>query len=520
MNTFKRKSLHAAVLAGLGAIGAAGTASAVHLNDNGTGEVLIYPYFTVRSDGGAPATAPQYYDNLISVVNSTSSTKAVKVRILEGKRSAEVLDFNLFLSPFDVWTGAIVRTGAGTSDTSFEGAKLISTDNSCVVPTGLFTAAGTGAGALNAFKNFVYAPSNDGGGVTLDRTREGYVEIIEMGEVTNPTWTGWIKHGANGVPANCPALQGIDGLMSPGIRAPEGGLFGKMDIINPTSGSDFSYDAIAFDDWSDFEQYTRADSVLPALNGGGGALASPSVTRSDVFAGTGTLTSQWGTGFAAAADAFSAVLMRASVMNEFNVLAETDSGTDWVVTFPTKKLYVSVGAGAARRPFAANYNATNCANTSGSPDVFTFNVYNREEQVPGIATVVLPSPVPPGVVVTNTFCYESNVLAFNPGASLFGSTNAFTYDPVAGLVTAGNAPVAPTNRVGWMSINFNQAVQAMTPVSSILSSAAGVAPFAATYRGLPVMGFMAQDFVNRNAQAGRLATYGGSYVHKYRQNIQ
>jgi hypothetical protein len=516
MNTFKRKSLHAAVLAGLGAMGVAGTASAIHVNDNGTGEVLIYPYFTVRSDGGAPTTAPQYYDNLISVVNSTSSTKAVKVRVLEGRRSAEVLDFNLFLSPFDVWTGAIVRTGAGTSDTSFEGAKMISTDNSCVVPTTLFTNPGTGAGALNAFKNFVYAPSNDGGGTTLDRTREGYVEIIEMGEVTNPTWTGWIKHGTTGVPANCGALQAIDGLMSPGIRAPEGGLFGKMDIINPTSGSDFSYDAIAFDNWSDFEQYTDAGSVLPALNGGGGALAAPSLTRSDIFVGTGVLTSQWGTGLAAAADAFSAVLMRSSVMNEFNVLTETDSGTDWVVNFPTKKLYVGVGTGAARRPFANNYNAANCSNTSGAPDVFGFDVYNREEQVPGVATVILPSPRPPGVVLVNTFCYEANVLAFNPGATLFGSTNAYTYDPVAGLVTAAGAAVAPTNRVGWMSINFNQTVQAMVPVSSTLN---GAAIANVTYRGLPVMGFMAQDFANRNAQAGRLATYGGSYVHKYRLNI-
>ena len=37
MNTFKKKSLHAAVLAGLGALGAAGTANAVHINPDGLG---------------------------------------------------------------------------------------------------------------------------------------------------------------------------------------------------------------------------------------------------------------------------------------------------------------------------------------------------------------------------------------------------------------------------------------------------------------------------------------------------
>ncbi len=52
MNTFKRKSLHAAVLAGLGAVGLAGTANAVHVNPDGLGSVLIYPYYTVRADGG------------------------------------------------------------------------------------------------------------------------------------------------------------------------------------------------------------------------------------------------------------------------------------------------------------------------------------------------------------------------------------------------------------------------------------------------------------------------------------
>ena len=85
MNTFKRKSMHAAVLAGLGAVGLAGTANAVHVNPDGLGSVLIYPYFTTRADGGGTSTA--YYDNYVSVVNTTASTKAVKVRILEGKRS-------------------------------------------------------------------------------------------------------------------------------------------------------------------------------------------------------------------------------------------------------------------------------------------------------------------------------------------------------------------------------------------------------------------------------------------------
>ena len=47
MNTFNKKSLYAAI-AGVSALGMAGTANAVHVNPDGLGQVLIYPYYTVR----------------------------------------------------------------------------------------------------------------------------------------------------------------------------------------------------------------------------------------------------------------------------------------------------------------------------------------------------------------------------------------------------------------------------------------------------------------------------------------
>ena len=56
-------------------------------------------------------TAP--YNTLLSVVNSTASAKAVKVRFLEGRNSREVLDFNLYLSAKDVWGAALVPNAAG-----------------------------------------------------------------------------------------------------------------------------------------------------------------------------------------------------------------------------------------------------------------------------------------------------------------------------------------------------------------------------------------------------------------------
>ena len=73
MNTFKHKSLYVA-LAGLGALGATGAAQAVSVNHDGLGQVLLFPYFTVRTVPTGVASNPDaQYNSLLSVVNSTAS---------------------------------------------------------------------------------------------------------------------------------------------------------------------------------------------------------------------------------------------------------------------------------------------------------------------------------------------------------------------------------------------------------------------------------------------------------------
>src|SRR5258708_19955410 len=87
MNTFKRKALTCAVLAGLGAV--ATTAEAVYKNPDNTGQVLIYPYYTVQAG----------FSTYVTIVNTTSAAKALKIRFREGKTTAEAEDHNIFLSP-------------------------------------------------------------------------------------------------------------------------------------------------------------------------------------------------------------------------------------------------------------------------------------------------------------------------------------------------------------------------------------------------------------------------------------
>src|SRR5215475_16124324 len=66
---------------------------AVYLDPHGMGQVLVYPYYTTNA---GQAT-------LITVVNTTADGKAVKIRFHEGFNGRNVLDVNIYLSPYDVW---------------------------------------------------------------------------------------------------------------------------------------------------------------------------------------------------------------------------------------------------------------------------------------------------------------------------------------------------------------------------------------------------------------------------------
>ena len=468
MNIFKKKSLCAA-LAGIGALGAAGAAQAVNLNPDGLGQVLIYPYYTTRANA-----AGNVYNSLLSVVNSTASVKAVKVRFLEGKNSREVLDFNLFLSPKDVWTAGIVPMGTG--------AGIITQDKSCTLPA--IPAAG------KAFVNFAYTA--DGAGATLDRTREGYVEIIEMATFDDSSDTAANVTHVSGVPPGCAdqtdALAASEAL-PPGLTDQDGrsGIFGSMTLINVDSGTAAGEDAVALDNFSDVVLYTNAGSVQPDLT-----QASPPV--SVLFANNFVYNSLWS---ASTADPVSAVLMHDHIMNEYVLDSGTNSGTDWVVTMPTKRFYVANGTGTPARLFQRNFNKTD-----GACDDVDLAIYDREENT--TSTPLDFSPPPP--TLSNAICWEANVITFN-NSNVLGSAN------VANI---------PTDfEHGWLDIGFfpstvTGAVHTLPNDATIVTdifAASTVGP--ATYVGLPVVGFAVETFQNNAITvSGTPTTYASSFVQK------
>ncbi len=185
-----------------------------------------------------------------------------------------------------------------------------------------------------------------------------------------------------------------------------------MTLINVNAGTDFTEDAVALDNYIQFgaQIYNPAGSILPQLNE-----ALPPVSQ--VITAGAAFTSSWTAG---TADPVSAVLMHSNVMNEFVLDTGTKSGTDWVVTFPTKRYYVNVGTGNAPKLFQRNFNQTD-----GSCDDVSLNIYDREERT--TSTPVGFSPPPP--TQTNSICWEANVVTFN-NSNVLGSSNSVQHSDV------------------------------------------------------------------------------------------
>jgi hypothetical protein len=511
MNTFKRKALFTAVVAGLGV---AGNAEAVFLSPNNTGQVLVYPYYTVQSSGG------NSWNTYISVVNTTTFAKAVKVRILEGKTSAEVLDFNLFLSPNDVWTAAIIPGDA----TAASAGRIVTADTSCTRPVGQLRAAG------EPFRNFQYSVAGSGDalpGTDLARTREGYVEMLEMGRLTGATATA-VTHNSAGVPNNCGVVtaSGFTTVPPADLLAPGGGLMGTGTLINVNSGRDVGYKADALDAWRNASRYTDSGDLLPALDE---ALPPSSlVIRSgdiDGVTGASTMITAYRmdyaltSGVSAGARAVASVFMHASVLNEYVLDNASASLTDWVLTQPIKNRFVT--ATGAAQPY------TNVLTASGACELIGFSYFNREEQG-AVAAGSDFSPIPPGAP-GSSLCWESTVLSIrNPGAGhMPAATDAST---VLGSRNVTNVNVTSGFQNGWASLTFGGAgalaglsgAQA-TSQRVALGTAAAPAPGtvtagAVTFFGLPVTGFMVRTFSNNTLTCGTAScqgNYGASFRHSY-----
>jgi hypothetical protein len=464
----KKNIMSAAVAATL--LGAS-AANAVFVNSEGHGQALIYPYYTV--EGG--------YDTYINLVNTTDQAKAVKVRFVEAMNSQEVLDFNLYLSPQDHWSAVVFADGSG--------ASIRTADTSCTVPGSLSAKTEGVPGATVPFRNFTY--QTDGEAFRgVNRTREGYVEIIEMGVLDLDSDEAAATH-VNGIPASCSTLVGHwsaggkwTGNRNLDMTVPTGGLYGYGVLINVNEGTNATYSAVALDDFvSSLDAGAVPIHFAPGTVDPGLVDATAIAQVLDASAGFTTITSTFDDGI----DAVSAVLMHSAIMNDFVLEPSIAAGTDWVVTFPTKKNYINAVTDAIP-PFTEVWNPL----TATACEAMNITYFDREERT--ISPDPLDfSPAPPGPAAF-ALCREANVLTFNDSNVLAGSSRV-----------SQNLNVDFDN--GWLELGFVAAGRTLTSDENHI------------YSGLPTVGFAVQKYVNGTLPGGVLSNYAGLVEHKNRRSV-
>jgi len=495
----KRNNLTTAVVAGIaGVAGIASVSNAVNLNSDGVGQVLVYPYYTVNNG----------LNTLISVVNTTDEVKAVKVRFLEGKNSRECLDFNIYMSPYDVWTAGLVpAVGTAAFVGPYAGedtVKLVTFDNTCTVPGAIRTSG-------YEFLPWGFDPQGDGsvgsgydrGGQELARCTEGHFEMIEMGVLTNNGDINSATHNSAGVPSCTTILNnwgpGNKWNINPAtdIGVPTGGLFGSASLIDIATGVDVSYNADAIQSFSQQTTlHSSSGNVFPSLSSG------DSIT-SNIFNDGAVVTDTWNT---SSVQAVSALYMHDRVYGEYVLSDSIGANTEWVVTFPTKYAYVDFLKEIAPAPVEPFTEAFTTGSVGTACEEYGVSYWDREEQVPeGNVVIEPPSPPPPGIVTTvPIFCWETNVLEFHDGdfdetlASAVLGSNLNTH-------VATQATTDPTYfDTGWVALTFLQSTD--DNFRDI------------TYGGLPVTGFAVQRYVNASDPSGA-KNYAGLFKHRYARNI-
>ena len=467
-------------------LGGAAVQAGQYVNPDNTGEVLLFPFY--NADNGNSTN--------MHIANTTGVAKALKIRFVEYKNSDEVLDFNLYLSPYDHFAFGVIKDPNGT------GAAITTRDNSCTVPAlGSKNSPFDGTQTENAdgsttrtqpFVNYQILDDVDS---SVERSLTGHVEVIEMGVLTNvgtaatTQWADFAKHGATGVPANCAGIVagwGVGEPIATSVTQPTGGLYGIAYHIDVAAATAFGFEATAIDNFT-------ADGDVQHTDPGD---LAPSVVDGDRYATihsgrtTATLnTNGTSSGFVQYVEilapngpqAVSALLMTESITNDVMVNSAIGGMTDWVVTFPTKNMHVD--GVTAIDPFTETWTGE----TTESPacEVVAITQYDREEQtfVPVVSNDLQFSPAPPAATPADPakICNEVSVIAM--GAA--GTASALN-------VTTGLTNLASTYSEGWQRMAFANTMEVG----------------GATMTGLPVIGFGAYK-LNNGAMS-----YGHTTEHK------
>lgn len=504
------------------------TGTGLAFNGDGVGHILIQPYFTAQAGNAT----------LINLVNTdTKYGKAVKVRFRSAGNSDDVLDFQVFLSPGDVWTASVAEGADGR-------ALLTTADNTCTVPA-------IPAGGVSFITNNLPGTFSDAD--KANWTREGYVEFLNMGDIVKKddahpdvrngagdTSTGLlytaIKHVNGTAPCTRSVLETDLNNNTPDdyLRAPTTGLMANWIVINVPSAASWSGESAALVTtggtmgnivYSEQNSLTRAsgsEAVVAALTADPLLIKNQAVANFDLpdlstpyvatalgqaalpLAPLGTDAVSQTT--VSQAESLTAALAVSSVTNEFLTVPGIAGETDWVFSMPTRRYHVAYDYSVTGTTDARVFRIGNTAVLAYAPNVanaiegyfFAGNTtvdttakkicarlngitsYDQSEN-----TATSGAVFSPGTVTAVQFCGEGAVVRFN-GSDVLGASVAtanYTNGYTAGWTTIGT--------VTGKSVAANPADL-----------------------GLPVLGRSFIQATNANASAGVSGNFGAGNAHR------
>ena len=491
-------------------------ATSLQVSQGGIGHSLIVPYFNAQNGNMT----------VLHVVNTdTANGKAVKVRFRGALNSDDVLDFQVFMSPGDVWTAAVSAGSDGV-------ATLTTGDGTCTLP----------ALAKGVPQAFVQDRLNPGMSAAdkANNTREGYVEIFNMADIPENTATTSlytaIKH-VNGVaPCTASVLNATlvnhtteASAAGAGFNTPTTGLYGDWYIINVAQTTTFSGGATAITaltpagvagrgNFVHFPQNANANgspinfSADPLFRTDSKDAAGVTVSGAKIAAANYDLP-DLSTPYTVLAGLSATPALRplaqatnltnaikvTSITNQYANDASISAKTDWVFSMPTRRYNVAANYAAtsngAFSTAASDYRLFSdlaavgfgdemftAANTTAlatngaicvNADAQTF--YDREETTKTSGAVFSP-----GTVSATRFCGETSVLSFaDSGVSVLG-----------GAVARQNVSGVYTN--GWAVLSTNN-----------------------SGKGLPILGSSFIKLSNPSATANTSGTYGITWDHRF-----
>ncbi len=454
-------------------------AAAVFVNPKGQGEVILVPYYTVNNN----------LNTSVNITNTKATPKAIKITLREGLNGLPVLSYNVYLGGYDTWT--FVMGAIPSSIPSYEGEPsggLLSGDQSCAP---LFNKAKT---EFN-FEGLVDGPQ------TTQRTREGFIEIIEMGELQGDAAES--AQAVNGMPGNCQFFEtawqegglwheASGGNSQQDLAPASGGLMAEVDIIQVGEGANYSIPVVALAD------FFADDAVIHAAPTDTSLSLDAAAPKATVLSDTKAHQLSFERGI----DAVSAVLMAVELTNTYSFEWAVNAMSETVYTQPTRRFYLGENNQTIDPPYA-EFGNCNPRNNYRSTRV-EVNAYD----IDGSLTFNISSPgyTPPA-------CYY---FIGYPGSVYVQSYFDGNYSVESLISGAHNSAGLDINRggdnKGYVRTRFGYSRP--LPATDIETGKT------VHIMGIPVIGVTLMRFTNNNAQPGILAQYGFAYPLKSHSRIE